>query len=395
MDQRTQFIRDWLKHREYVSQLCARYGVSRKTGHKWIRRFMEVGPDGLIERGRAARMIANKTLPAVERVIVGLRQRHPSWGAKKLCAWLSQHRPQLELPHKSTVCEILRRHGLVQPRSRVRRVGHPGRPSLQVTQPNDCWSVDFKGQFRTGDGKYCYALTVTDNYSRYLLCCRVLQGTLHEPTMQLMNKLFSRYGLPLRIRSDNGVPFAAASLARLSRLSVWWRKLGIAPELIEPGKPQQNGRHERMHRTLKAETAMPPAASAVAQQRRFDAFRREYNQVRPHEALDMRTPAQLYSPSPRKKPRQLLQPQYPAHFEQRLVSANGCIRWLKHAVSLSSALIGEIVGLENVDEGQWDVYYGALRLGRLHDKHMRIEDHMARLHRSRQGRPRQGRNPHP
>jgi hypothetical protein len=252
---------------------------------------------------------------------------------------------------------------------------------MHVTQPNDSWSVDFKGQFRTGDGKYLYPLTVTDNHSRYLLACQGLPGTLLEPTRSVLTQVFREHGLPTRLRSDNGTPFAAYTLGRLSRLSVWLLKLGVTPELIEPGKPQQNGRHERMHRTLKDETLRPPAANARAQQRKFNAWRHEFNVERPHEAHDGLTPADLHVPSSRQMPSQLLAPQYPDRFEVRYVSANGGIRWRKHWVNVSTVLIGEYVGLEEVDDGQWDVYFGSYRLGTLQERFMRIEDVFGRLKR--------------
>jgi putative transposase len=381
MEQRAQFIRDWLTHKHHVSELCARYGISRKTGYKWIERYMARGPDGLLDRGHEAQLVHNKTPAEVEQALLALRQRHPSWGAKKLLHTLSVREPTLELPGRSTVCDILSRNGLISKKPRRRSVGHPGRPSSQIVLPNDCWSADFKGQFRTGDGLYCYPLTVTDNYSRYLLGCQALAGTTHDASKAVFTRLFKQYGLPSRMRTDNGVPFAASALGRLSRLSVWWIKLGVLPELIEPGQPQQNGRHERMHRTLKDETTKPPAANARAQQRKFDAFMREFNHERPHEALDMQTPAQRYQASPRPMPDTLAQPEYPDRFEVRYVSANGGIRWRRQWVNVTSALVGEYVGLEEIDDGQWDVYFGALRLGRLHERLMRIEDHLGRVKR--------------
>jgi transposase InsO family protein len=381
MEQRVQFIRDWLTHKHAVSDLCARYAISRKTGYKWLERYMSHGPDGLLERSHQAQVVHNKTAAEVEQALLALRLCHPSWGAKKLLHTLRLREPMLELPGRSTVCDILSRNGLVSKKPRRRAVGHPGRPSSQIVLPNDCWSADFKGQFRTGDGLYCYPLTVTDNYSRYLLGCQALAGTTHAGSKAVFTKLFKEYGLPRRIRTDNGVPFAAPTLARLSRLSVWWIKLGVLPELIEPGQPQQNGRHERMHRTLKAETTKPPAANSLAQQRKFNAFVREFNEVRPHEALDMSTPAQLYQSSPRAMPDTLQSPQYPDRFEVRYVSANGGIRWRKQWVNVTSALIDEHVGLEEVDDGQWDVYFGTMKLGRLHERLMRIEDHLCRTKR--------------
>lgn len=381
MEQKVQFIRDWRAHVHSVSELCALYGISRKTGYKWAQRWVEEGPDGLLDRGHEAVLVHNKTPAEVEQALLVLRLRHPSWGAKKLLHVLGEREPGLELPGRSTVCDILSRNGLIAKRSRRRVIGHPGRPSSAIVLPNDCWSADFKGQFRTGDGVYCYPLTVTDNYSRYLLECQALKGTLLQPSKAVFTRLFRQYGLPRRIRTDNGVPFASHTLGRLSRLSAWWVRLGVLPEFIEPGKPQQNGKHERMHRTLKDETTKPPAANGRAQQRKFNTFRREFNEVRPHEALDMARPAQLYRSSTRTMPDKLPALEYPDRFEVRYVSANGGIRWNKHWVNVTSAIVGEYVGLEEIDDGQWDVYFGAYKLGRLHERLMRIEDHLGRLKR--------------
>ncbi len=266
-------------------------------------------------------------------------------------------------------------------------IGHPGRPTSRVLAPNDLWCADFKGEFKTGDGIYCYPLTVTDEHSRFLLGCQALRSTKVVEAKPVFTRLFKEYGLPKRIRTDNGVPFATNTLARLSRLSAWWVRLGVLPEFIEPGKPQQNARHERMHRTLKAETTRPPAGSSRAQQRKFNRFREEFNLERPHEALDMQMPASCYERSPREMPNRLPPLEYPDRFEVRYVSANGGIRWKKHAwVNVSTVCIGEYVGLEEIDDGLWDVYFGALRLGRLHERQMRIEDAYGRLRRHRASR---------
>jgi putative transposase len=381
MEQRIQFIQDWLKRTHGVSDLCALYGISRKSGYKWIDRYMHDGPDWAMDRSHEAAVVHNKTPPEVEQALMDMRLLHRTWGARKLLHQVGLAQPQLRLPHESTVCEMLTRNGLIVAKPRRRAIGHPGRPSSVVSGPNDCWSADFKGQFRTADGVYCYPLTATDNYSRYLLECKALAGTLLEPTKAAFTRLFKEYGLPRRIRTDNGVPFAAATLGRLSRLSVWWLKLGVLPELIEPGKPQQNGRHERMHKTLKDETTKPPAGNSRAQQRKLNTFRQEFNEVRPHEALDMHTPAQLHTVSLRRMPDKLLPMEYPDRFEVRLVSGNGGIRWRKQWVNVTSALIGEYVGLEPIDDGLWDVYFGVKKIGRLHERHMRIEDEMSRLRR--------------
>jgi putative transposase len=268
------------------------------------------------------------------------------------------------------------------PKKRQRRsIGHPGKPSSQILAPNEVWSADFKGQFKTGDGLYCYPLTVADGYSRFLIGCQALGSTSVSEAKPVFSRLFKEFGLPRRIRTDNGVPFATNTLARLSSLSAWWVRLGVLPELIEPGKPQQNGRHERMHRTLKAETTRPPAGNLRAQQRKFNRFRQEFNQDRPHEALDMQTPQALYAPSPRTMPDKLPPLEYPDRFEVRYVSANGGIRWNKGWVNVSITCAGEYVGLEEIDDGVWNVYFGALKLGRLLERHMRIEDAFGRLKR--------------
>lgn len=381
MEQRIQFIRDWLTRTHGVSDLCATYGISRKSGYKWIDRYQREGPDWVLDRSHAAHVIANKTPLVVEQALMQMRALHPTWGARKLLHQVGLQNPLMKLPHESTVCEMLKRNGLIKSKPRRRAIGHPGRPSSVISCPNDAWSADFKGQFRLGDTSYSYPLTVTDNYSRYLLACDGLTGTLLEPTKAIFTRLFEEHGLPRRIKTDNGVPFAAASLGRLSQLSVWWLKLGILPELSEPGKPQQNGRHERMHKTLKAEATQPPGADSQAQQRKFDDFRQEYNDVRPHEALEMRTPTQCYQNSPRPMPKRLHSMIYPDRFEVRYVSANGGIRWRKQWVNVSSALVGENLGFEAIDDGQWDVYFGVMKLGRLHERHMRIEDHLGRFRR--------------
>jgi putative transposase len=381
MDQRIQFIADFLRESLSVTDLCDLYGVSRKTGYKWIERYLRQGPEGLVERSRRPACAPNATSQEIVAAFIEARQRHPSWGAKKLLAIVHQRHPRWGLPGRSTVCDILKRHGMV-PKKRYRRhIGHPGKPISQILAPNDVWSADFKGQFKTGDGLYCYPLTVTDGFSRYLLGCQALSSTSVAEAKPVFTRLFKEFGLPRRIRTDNGVPFATNTLARLSQLSAWWVRLGILPEFIEPGKPQQNGRHERMHRTLKAETTRPPANTSRAQQRKFDRFRNEFNSERPHEALDMQTPASRYEVSPRQMPNKLPGLQYPDRFEVRYVSANGGIRWNKQWVNVTTVCAGEYVGLEEIDDGIWNVYFGPLKLGRLLEKQMRIEDALGRLKR--------------
>ena len=381
MDQKMQFIADYLREVLDVTELCDLYGISRKTGYKVIDRYLRHGPAGLEDRSRRPHTSPNHTPHEVEQALLEARRRHPSWGAKKLLMIVHKAHPRWELPHRSTVCDILSRNGMVPKKRTRRRIGHPGKPTSSILAPNDLWCADFKGQFKTGDGLYCYPLTVTDGFSRYLLGCQALNSTSVEGAKPVFARLFKEYGLPKRIRTDNGVPFATTTLARLSKLSAWWLRLGVMPEFIEPGKPQQNGQHERMHLTLKNETTRPPAGSLAAQQRKFNVFVDEFNNERPHEALDQQTPASCYQPSTREMPNTLPPLVYPDRFEVRYVSANGGIRWNKDWVNVSSVCIGEYVGLEEIDNGIWNVYFGALKLGRLNERLMRIEDQYGLLKR--------------
>ena len=381
MDQRTQFIADYLREVQSVSELCDQYGISRKTAYKWIDRYLRQGPAGLEERSRKPDTSPHRTPDEIQRALLETRRRHPSWGAKKLLTLLQKRNPRWALPSRSTVCEILSRNGMVAKKPRRRRIGHPGKPGSAILAANDVWSADFKGHFKLGNGQYCYPLTVTDNFSRYLLACQALSSTAVAEAKPVFTRLFREYGLPQRIRTDNGVPFATNTLARLSTLSAWWVRLGVMPELIEPGKPQQNGRHERMHRTLKAETTRPAAHTGAAQQRKFNVFIDEFNNERPHEALDQHTPAAWYERSSREMPTKLEPFVYPVRFEVRYVSGNGGIRWNNDWVNVSTVCIGEYVGLEEIDNGVWNVYFGPLKLGRLDERHMRIEDVYGRLKR--------------
>jgi transposase InsO family protein len=374
MDERLRFVVEAERDEEFFTTLCARYGIEPKTGYKWLRRFHTEGVRGLAERSRRPHRSPSATSPESVALLVELRHRHPSWGAKKLVAVLGERHPSLTLPAPSTAAAILKREGLIRvPRRRVVRA-HPGRPVTEMLAPNAVWTADFKGQFKTRDGIYCYPLTVIDGASRFFLSCRALGSVRYRETRPVFERLFRERGLPERMRTDNGVPFASLALGRLSRLSIWWVRLGILPELIEPSHPQQNGRHERLHRTLKAATARPPAGDRRAQQRAFDVFRAEYNSERPHEALGQQPPARVYTASPRPYPERLAPLEYPAHYEVRLVSANGGMRWHFHRVNVSHLLAGEYVGLEEVADGEWDVYFGPLWLGRFHERLMRIVD---------------------
>ena len=259
---------------------------------------------------------------------------------------------------------------------------HPGKPATSILHPNDLWTGDFKGHFKTRDGLYCYPLTVVDAYSRRILACQAFLSPNFKQTKAVFTRLFKEFGLPNRIRTDNGAPFASTALSRISTLSAWWIRFGIRPELIEPGKPQQNGSHERIHKTLKAEATKPPAGNQKAQQRKFNVFTGEFNNVRPHEALGQETPSSVYKLSKRKMPKKLPDIRYPKHFEIRYVSANGCIRWKSQWVRVTSTLKGHYIGLEEVDDGIWSVYFSNLRLGFYHEKTNRIEDDLGRFYRT-------------
>jgi len=382
MYERQRFVLDAEHGPCAFAELCRRYGISRKTGYKWLARYATAGLEGLLDRSHRPQQCPHATDPALIREILQLRKAW-GWGARKLHQLLLDTYPADQLPAISTLHRILERHGRTRRRRRSQRRAHPGRPQTPITGPNVVWSIDFKGHFKLGNGRYCYPLTVQDAYSRYLLACDALDGPLLQPTQTVLRRLFRTYGLPERIRSDNGTPFASHALGRLSQLSVWWLQLGIRPELIEPARPAQNGRHERMHRDLKAETTRPPAYSLRAQQRRFDDFRHIFNEVRPHEALAQRRPAALYHPSARRSSPPRAPITYPAHFEIRRVATNGGIRWNKRWVNVSHILATLPVGLEPLASGTWNVFFGPVHLGWLDERDYRIHDHRGRPMRER------------
>ena len=372
MSKRTQFIALHQSGLFTTSQLCTRFSISRKTGYKWLARYQAEGLPGLAERSRAPQTCPHRLAKGVEAALLQAREAHPSWGPKKLRAYLAGRRPELELPAASTIGELLKRHGLTEPRRARRKPAPGGGAPLSATQPNAVWCADFKGEFRTRDGQWCYPLTVTDAYSRYLLACHALPSTQQGGAVGVFARLFAVYGLPQAIRTDNGVPFATQALGGLSQLSLGWLKLGIVHQRIAPGKPQQNGRHERMHRTLKAETTRPPGADRQEQQARFDAFRTEFNEERPHEALDQQPPAAHYQPSERRCPVRVLPPAYPGHWLIRRVGTAGCFRFQSRSVFVSEVLAGEEIGLEEVEEELWSVYLYDRLLGRFHAREGRL-----------------------
>ena len=363
-EEKLRFIADHLRGGQTMVELCERYGVSREAGYELLRRHAAEGLHCVRGRSRARLTQAKQTPASVVSLIVDLRERHPLWGAGKLRAYLVKRDATLDLPSTSTVGEILRREGLVKGRRRRRAPLVSRAPFRSVVAANDVWSIDFKGWFRTGDGGRCDPLTVSDAHSRYLLACQVVVPR-EEGVKPVMEALLREHGLPWVIRSDNGPPFASAGAGGLTKLSVHWLKLGIGLERIEPGCPQQNGRHERMHRTLAEATTRPAARDQAAQQARFDAFRHEFNHERPHAALDQTTPASHWQPSMRPYPTRLEEPDYPADHAVRRVRSNGTIKWGGELVFVSMALIGELVGLAETEDGDFIVRFLNANLGQI------------------------------
>jgi transposase InsO family protein len=371
VEQREQFIRLWLSGRYSKTALCEQFGISRPTGDKWIYRHTEFGMAGLVDRSCAPLTHPNAVDALTCEQIVQTKLLRPSWGPKKLLDLLRQKHPERSWPADSTGGEILKRAGLVKPKRHRRTVPADNQPFAHCDAANTVWSVDFKGDFRLGDGKRCYPLTISDNYSRYVLAC---QGVL-RPSGQMVRPWFERtfrdYGLPYSIRSDNGSPFASKALGGLSALSKWWIDLGIRPERIEPGRPDQNGRHERMHRSLKAWLGKS-SSNLNVQQERLNEFRREYNEERSHEALDRRTPAMLYRGSQRDYPPIIKPAEYGSEMTVRQVRSSGEIKWRGQRLYVSEVLAGEPVGMEPSDDGVWNLYYRFHSLGQLDDRTRKI-----------------------
>ena len=363
VDQREAFVLAHLQGRVTMAELCREFGISRKTGYKWTQRFLDGGVPNLIDRSSRPKYVPHAFDRDVVEKVVALRRQYPSWGAKKLEAFLQREHRDVPWPSRSTIAAILSRQGLIKERRPRRRTPQSGSPLAAATAPNLVWCTDFKGKFRV-ERRYCHPLTISDACTRYVLRCEPLEGERLTSTKRVFEAVFREFGLPLRMRSDNGTPFASTAIGGLSRLSVWWIKLGILPERIEPGHPEQNGRHERMHRTLKAETASPPATDWDAQRHALENWRRDFNAIRPHEALAMDTPASRYLPSPRPFPDSVGDPDYPDHFEVRRVSPTGTIGLFNCDLGLGSVLQRECVGLEPIDDGLWHLWFGPVFLGR-------------------------------
>jgi transposase InsO family protein len=366
MEERLRFVEEARHGRWTMVELCERYGVSRTTGYKWLERYAEMGRRGLADQSRAPHSCPHATDPAVVELLVELRRERRDWGARKLLRVLERRHPEITAwPAPSTATELLARRGLVRQARRRVQHPHPGVVRIETQEPNDLWTADFKGEFKTSDGVYCYPLTIADQHSRYLLSCHGLRSTRIALARPVFERAFREYGLPRAIRTDNGVPFATIGLGGLSALNVWWLALGISHQRIQPGRPSQNGAHERMHRTLKRQATRPPRASLPAQQRAFNAFRQEYNSERPHEALGMETPASCYRASQRPYPKRLGPPEYPGHFITKKITTGGTFRFHNRVLYLANALTGYVVGLDEVDDGLWHIFFNTVLIATL------------------------------
>ena len=369
MDQREQFLADYRRGHFTMQELCVRYAISRKTGYKWMARVADEGRRGLVERSRAPHSCPHQTPEAVAALNVAARQAHPDWGPQLLLDWLRPRHPKrADWPATSTAGAILTRAGLVPPRRRRRPTTHPGVVDPITAVPNDLWTADFKGQFRTDDGIYCYPLTIADQHTRFLLTCHGLPSVHGALTRPLFERTFREYGLPRAIRTDNGAPFVTRALCGLSMLNVYWLRLGIQHQRIHPASPQENGAHERMHRTLKRGAIPPARANARAQQQAFNAFRAEYNDERPHLHHDGTPPGAHYTASPRPYPSKLPPLDYPEHFLVKRVTDAGTIRFQQRLLYVANALDAYQVGLEEIDDGISSIYFGTVLLARFDER---------------------------
>jgi transposase InsO family protein len=368
MDERIAFIADHRHGLYTVTELCARYGISRKTGYKMLDRFAEHGRHGLADRSRAPHHCPHRITTALVDLLCATRRQHPDWGAGKLLDYLEPRHPQVAWPAVSTVNDLLARHGLVPKRRRRRPHLHPGVVPLTTREPNDLWTADFKGQFTTRDGRYCYPLTIADQHTRYLLTCHGLPSTHGAGARIVFERAFRTYGLPTAIRTDNGVPFATSGIHGLSQLNVWWMRLGVQHQRIHPGRPQQNGAHERMHKTLKRGAIRPPRANAPAQQRAFNRFRAEYNDERPHASLGGKTPASQYRPAPHPYPRILPPQEYPGHFLVKKITTGGTFRFQRRLLFIANSLTNHHIGLEETADGIWSIYFNTVLLAKFDER---------------------------
>ena len=373
MEEREKMIDDWLAREYNIQELSEIYSVSRKTVYKWIARFKEYGQEGLQDRSRAALSHPNRTSPEIILLLERSKLRFPTWGPKKLVHWLNKQYPEINFPSASTSGYWLKCLGLVKSRKRRRRVEPYSQPFISCEQPNDVWSIDYKGQFKMKDGKYCYPLTISDNNSRYLILCQGLLSPNFEETKLWIDWAFHEYGLPTAIRTDNGTPFSSTSIAGLSRLSAHWINLGIRPERIDKGHPEQNGRHERMHKTLKEFISNKKGNNITEQQIIFNQFLNEYNNERPHEALSQQTPASQYRSSAIKYPARIKRPDYNESDEVRKVKLHGDISYQGKRWFLTEILRGEEVGLCAIDDDKMQVYFYTVPIAKLNLRSGKVE----------------------
>jgi putative transposase len=360
---------------ERMTDLCREFGISRKTGYKFWNRYCIGGAEALFDESKKPMYHPGTTPDEIRRLVVDFRLKHPTWGPRKIKATLDRKYPDLGIPSKSTIGDILQRKGLVSPRrSHQRRKACP--TSLTESHaPNQIWCADFKGEFRLGNQKLCYPLTISDHYSRYLLACEGLEGMTTPAVKTIFEATFRKYGMPAIIRTDNGSPFASTGLAGLTKLSVWWLRLGIILERISPGHPEQNGRHERLHLTLKKETIRPAAHNFLQQQEKFDRFQDEYNLARPHEALEMRRPFEVYTTSCKRFPDHLSLPEYPLYDITKMVRKDGHINFgSKSNCYIGAAFAGELIGLREVREQYWLVAFLDKKLGYINERTGNVED---------------------
>jgi transposase InsO family protein len=394
MDERMRFVLEHEPGLCTMTELCGIYGIARKTGYYWLRRYRAGGLEGLGDLDRAPHRHPNQTPEAQERTVLELRRAHMRWGPRKLKHVLEREDAGRTWPAASTIGAMIAREGLVIPRQQRRRTEPYTHPFAAADGANRVWCADFKGWFRTRDGERIDPLTISDAHSRYLLRCQGVEKADTARVQAIFEAAFREYGLPEAIRSDNGAPFASCAIAGLSRLSVWWMKLGIVPERIAAGHPEQNGRHERMHRTLKQETAMPPAANRRAQQRAFDHFRREYNEQRPHEAIGMKTPSSVYRLSPRPYPARVPAPEYGNALLVRTVRQGGVLCWKHKNVFLTEVLDGEHVGLLPVDDGGFTIYFAKFPIAYFDSRTRRVLP-LSKLYRAEAGEGERSPSPAP
>jgi putative transposase len=372
MTERRSFLELYQTRLWRMTERCTRFNIRRKTGYKWLRRYSQEGLSGLQEKSRAPLSCPHRSAPEVAAVLVEAKPLHPRWGPRTILPYLTRYRPALELPAASRAGELFRNAGWSRSKPRRRRPQYPRAPALHAGSPHAVWTADFKGHVRTGDGVYGFPLTVADAYSRDLLGCTARLSTKQGEAQPIFARLFHAYGLPEALRPDHGPPFATPAFCGLSKLSVWWIKLGIRHQRIEPGRPEPHGRHERRHRTLNAAATRPPERNHATQQARFARFCREYNHERPQEALGQRTPASLYHASQRRRPAQLAEPEYPGHCLVRRVRNAGTFRFKSRQLFRSDTLRQEWVALEETGDGMWSIYFYDVLLARLDERDFKL-----------------------